>query len=334
MHGEGKWRPFDRTGVGTGFRIRASDCWRIVRRSRGVAMTIIKEEDVVSLGISPAQCVEWAKSSFLSKPRADMPPKISVHPFQDSFYTAMPCYHPDIGRVGVKVISRVVGGVPAVKSKLMLFDAPTGEMLALIDTNWVTSMRTGAVAALAAKTFASNFDRATFGFVGLGVIGKAVLRCLLSIRKTPCDIWLLKYKDQGVRFSKDFESSDVRFHVVDSREELIANTSVLFSCVTVMREQFLPADAYPSGYLCVPVHTQGFQDCDLVFDRVFGDDARQMQDWKNFSRFKEFAEFSDVLLGKSEGRRSAEERILSYNYGLGLHDLWFASRIYDMIVKG
>lgn len=296
-------------------------------------MTIITEEDVVALGISPAKCVEWAKSSFLSKPRADMPPKISVHPFQDSFYTAMPCYHPDIVRVGVKMISRVVGGIPAVKSKLMLFDAPTGEMLALIDSNWITAMRTGGVAALAAKTFASDFDRAVFGFVGLGVIGKAVLRCLLALRKTPCDIWLLKYKDQAERFSSEFGSPNIRFHIADSREELVANTSVLFSCVTVMREQFLSADAYPAGYLCVPVHTQGFQDCDLVFDRVFGDDTRQIQDWKNFSRFKEYAEFSDVLLGRAEGRRNPTERILSYNYGLGLHDLWFASKIYDLLLK-
>ena len=297
-------------------------------------MTIIKEEDVVALGISPEQCVEWTMSSFLSKPMADMPPKISVHPFQDSFYTSMPCFHPDIGRVGVKIISRVVGCSPAVKSKLTLFDAPTGEMLALIDTNWVTAMRTGGAAALAARTFASDFDKAAFGFVGLGVIGKAVLRCLLAIREKPCDIWLLKYKDQAERFAQEFESSDVRFHFAESRTELVSNTSVLFSCVTVMREQFLPVEAYPPGYLCVPVHTQGFQDCDLVFDRVFGDDARQMQDWKNFSRFKEFAEFSDVLLGKSDGRRHASERILCYNYGLGLHDLWFASRIYDLMANG
>lgn len=292
-------------------------------------MTIISEDDVISLGISPAQCVAWVESSFRSKPRADLPPKISVHPYPDSFYTAMPCYHPDIGRVGVKVISRVPNGNPAVKSKLLLFDAPTGNLLALVDTNWITAMRTGAVAALAAKTFAVDFERASFGFVGLGVIGKAVIRCLSAIHTGLCEIWLLRYKDHAEKVIDEFQSTGIRFHIAEDKEELVKNTNVLFSCVTVMKDQFLPPELYPSGYLCVPVHVRGFQDCDIAFDRVFGDDAGHMRDWKNFTRFKEFSEFSDVLLGKVEGRRNSSERILSYNYGLGLHDLWFASKIYD-----
>ena len=294
-------------------------------------MTIISEDDVISLGISPAQCVEWAEASFRSKPRADLPPKISVHPVPDSFYTAMPCYHPDVGRVGVKVISRVPGSAPAVKSKLMLFDAPTGDMLALVDTNWITAMRTGAVAALAAKTFAVDFNRSSFGFVGLGVIGKAVIRCLLSIHTNPCDVWLLRYKDHAEKIIDEFASTDVHFHVADNKETLIKNTNVLFSCVSVMKDQFLAPESYPSGYLCIPVHVRGFQDCDLAFDRVIGDDAGHMRDWKNFDCFKEFTEFSDVLLGRSDGRRNSDERILCYNYGLGLHDLLFASKIYDVL---
>lgn len=294
-------------------------------------MKLISENDVISLGITPAQCVDWVEASFRSKPRADLPPKISVHPFPDSFYTAMPCYHPDVGRVGVKVISRVPESKPAVKSKLMLFDAPTGDLLALVDANWITAMRTGAVAALAAKTFASDFDHSSFGFVGLGVIGKAVLRCQLAIHEKPCDVWLLRYKDQAEKIVDEFRSEGVNFHIVDDKIDLVRNTNVLFSSVTVMHEQFLPVEAYPQGYLCVPVHVRGFQNCDIAFDRVFGDDAGHMRDWENFSRFKAFSEFSDVILGKAEGRRNPAERILSYNYGLGLHDLWFASKIYDML---
>lgn len=299
-------------------------------------MKIITEEQVAGLGITPAQCVEWIEQSFRSKPRADMPAKISVHPFPDSFYTAMPCYHPDTGRVGVKVVSRVPNCMPPLKSKMMLFEASSGDLLALIDTNWITAMRTGAVAALAAKTFAADFAKASFGFVGLGNIAHAVMWCLLSQidRSKPVDVWLLKFANESEKFIRDFRQfTNVHFYETDVREELVAHTAVLFSCVTVMHDQFLPATAYPNGYLCVPVHVRGFQDCDISFDRVFGDDAGQMRDWKNFNMFKEFSEFSDVLLGIKDGRRNKDERILSYNYGLGLHDLWFASKVYDIIHK-
>lgn len=292
-------------------------------------MKIITEEQVEALELTPRQCVEWVTKTFLSKPRADMPAKISVHPFEDSFYTAMPCYHPDIGRVGVKVISRVPGSKPSLKSKMMLYDAASGDLLALIDTNWITAMRTGAVAALAAKTFVNDFPRASFGMVGLGVIGQATLKCLLSIHPTTPEIWLLRYKDHAERIQRLFP--EVRFHVADSHRELIENTDLLFSCVTVMRDQFAAENVYPSGYTLVPVHVRGFQDCDLTFDKIFGDDTAHMRNWQNFSRYRSFAEFSDVLAGRVEGRSNSTERIISYNYGLGLHDLWFASKIYDKI---
>ena len=118
--------------------------------------------------------------------------------------------------------------------------------------------------------------------------------------------------------------------MTDSREELVAQTQTLYSCVTVMNEQFLSPDVYPPGYTLIPVHMRGFQECDLVFDRIFGDDTGHLSEFQYFNRFKSFAEFTDVLLGKTPGRSSPEERIICYNVGLGLHDVWFASRIYDM----
>ena len=294
-------------------------------------MKIISEDIIESLGITPRQCVEWVEQSFKSKPLADMPPKISVHPFEDSFYTAMPCYHPDVKRVGVKVVSRVPGSNPALKSKMLLFEAKSGNLLSLVDANWITTMRTGAVAALAAKTFSKDFEGTSFGVVGLGAIGRATLKCLLSICDRAPEIWLLEYKDHVRRMAEEFPS--VVFHSTPNKYELIKNTSTLFSCVTVMNEQFLDASVYPAGYTLIPVHVRGFQDCDLVFDKIYGDDTGHISKWKNYSKFKRFAEFSDVLLNNVKGRENESERIISYNYGLGLHDLWFASRIYDLLDK-
>lgn len=88
---------------------------------------------------------------------------------------------------------------------------------------------------------------------------------------------------------------------------------------------------FKSGVLVVPVHTRGFQNCDLVFDKVFADDEGHVKGFKYFDRFRKFGELSDVLSGKIEGRSSNEERILSYNIGLGLHDVYFAYKIIENI---
>lgn len=296
-------------------------------------MKIISDADIESLNIDPSQCVAWAEISLRSKPNVDLPPKTWQHFPGDVFFNTMPCVIPEINRYGVKVVTRHPGQVPSLKSKLLLMDLSNGDTLACMDANWITAMRTGAVAALAAKTYAADFSTAKFAMVGLGEMARSTFKCLDAILDRPYDIYLLRYKDQAEKFVNEFSyCTNATFHIVDTKEELITNTSVLFSCVTVFNEQFMPnPGAYPPGYLLIPVHTKGFQECDSVFDKIFGDDYGHIKGFQYFDRFKSFTEFTDVLLGTKPGRTSPKERIISYNIGLGMHDVWFASKVYDML---
>ena len=52
---------------------------------------------------------------------------------------------------GIKEVHRIQGAVPSLGSVMMLYNAKTGELLALVDCDWITTMRTGAVAAVSAK---------------------------------------------------------------------------------------------------------------------------------------------------------------------------------------
>ena len=40
---------------------------------------------------------------------------------------------------------------------------------------------------------------------------------------------------------------------------------------------------------------------------------------------------TDVILGKESGRTSDKERILIYDYGLAIHDLYFAAQILKLV---
>ena len=92
-------------------------------------------------------------------------------------------------------------------------------------------------------------------------------------------------------------------------------------------------DRYNKGVLLVPVHTRGFQNCDLFFDKIYGDDRGHVCGFKNFSKFRAFDEFSNVLLNRNPGRENDKERIIAYNIGLGLHDILFACKIYERLNK-
>lgn len=299
-------------------------------------MEIITLQQITALGVSPATCVGWVKESFSIKKESQLPAKISVHPQGFDFYTAMPCLLPErFDRFAIKVVHRVKGATPSLGSDLMLYKASTGELLAVMDAMWITAMRTGATAALAARTFRRSGE-AVYGLVGLGNTARAAVLCLLeSEPEERHTILLQRYKDQADPFIERFKEYDnVEFAVVDSFREILAGADVIFSCITDAKGLFCEDESlFRPGCTLIPVHVRGFQNCDLFFDKIFGDDTEQLRSWQYFDKYRFFAEIGDVLSGSAPGRTSDSERIISYNYGLGLHDALFASKVYDLIAE-
>lgn len=295
-------------------------------------MTTITNEQIKALHITPKQCVEWVTESFKMKYEAQLPPKISVHPEGIDFYTSMPCLLPtSFNRFGVKVVSRINGRKPALHSDLLLYEASSGQLLSLMDADWITQMRTGAVAALTIQMLQKK-DAHIYAFVGLGSVAQATMECFLAI--LPQDqhiiVKLQKYKDQAETFITQFADSRVTYQIVESHEELVCDSDVIVSAVTEMPELYCADDSlFKEGVLVVPIHTRGFQNCDLFFDHIFADDRGHVQGFKYFTQFKSFNELSEVLLGGIPARQSNKERILAYNIGLGLHDVVFATKIYE-----
>lgn len=297
-------------------------------------MRYISSEDIRNLNISPTTCVDWVREAFIMKSDCQLPAKMSVHPTGNDFFTTMPCLLPkDYGRFGAKVVSRIVGRVPALKSDLMLFDSNSGELLSIVNCDWITAMRTGAVAALAIKTLRNSHAK-EYAFIGLGSTARATLTCLLESCKTEqLNIRLFKYKDQAEKIVEEYKHyKNVSFSIVDNTTELVANADVVVSCITDANGLLVDDEKlFKPGVLIVPVHTRGFQNCDRVFDKVFADDTDHVKGFKYFSEFREYHQIEEVLKGEIHGRTSDTERILSYNIGLGLHDVLYASRIYEML---
>lgn len=300
-------------------------------------MMHIYNHDIVNLGITPYQCVQWVKEAFCLKYEAQLPPKISLHPQGADFFNTMPCLLPaQYDRFGVKIVSRIAGNKPALHSDLLLYQSSTGQLLSFMEADWITQMRTGAVAALAIQTLQST-TASTYAFVGLGNTAVATMQCLLAIlpegKRITCK--LLKYKQQAEHFAALFAAhTNVQFIIVESNEELVQDSDVIVSAVTEMPTLFCENDAlYKQGVLLVPIHTRGFQNCDLTFDHIFADDKGHVEGFRYFKQFKQFNELSEVLLGQLPARQSDNERIIAYNIGLGLHDIYFANKIYERLTR-
>lgn len=297
-------------------------------------VSVIQQEQIEQLHISPAECIEWVKQGFLMKDEIQMPAKLSVHPQGEDFITSMPCLlSENEGKkyFGLKLVSRIENHIPALQSDITLYDAKTGELLAIMDGNWITAMRTGAVAALAVRTFQKQGTN-TYSMLGLGNIARAVALCLIADNSDrEITIKLLRYKDQAEQFIDRFKASNnVTFEIIDDKDAFVSEADVLISCVTVAKELLFPDDSlFKKGVTVIPVHMRGFQNCDLFFDKVYGDETSQIKNFKYFDKFRQYDELHHVLQGKNPGRTSNDERILCYNYGIALHDIVFASRIFE-----
>ncbi|MDO5472532.1 MAG: hypothetical protein Q4F35_04265 [Akkermansia sp.] len=279
-----------------------------------------------------ARAVEWVRESFSLKKSSKLPHKISI-PFEElNFMNTMPCMVPELNVFGAKIVTRYSGRTPSVNGELLLYRYDNGELLCLMDAYHITTYRTGAVAALAVETFARD-DFESIGVMGLGSTGIATIKCLSAIyADRPLKIHLLRYKDHIQRIDSWLKQNTCwEVCVAENAEEMVRASDVVISCITYAGDNIAPTDAYRPGCLVVPVHTRGFQNCDLAFDKVFADDTSHVCGFRYFDKFRSFAELPDVLDGTVKGRENNEERILSYNIGIALHDMVYAHHLYGLI---
>ncbi len=139
--------------------------------------------DAVLEAVPPAEAIARTREAFLRHRAGDwvMPPKVYLDspPFGD--FRAMPARGD--GYAMLKWISSFPGnparGLPTVMGVVVLSSAETSEPLALIDARSVTALRTGAVAAVAARALAPA-DARTCGIVGCGLHGAWAARCLVA----------------------------------------------------------------------------------------------------------------------------------------------------------
>lgn len=299
---------------------------------------IIKFSQVNDLNILPSDTVDWVNEALKVKYDSIMPAKTSMKPSEQVFFNVMPTVVPSMNVAGVKVVSRFPGRVPTLESQIMLYDLETGVLKAILDGNVITTMRTGAVAAHTIKLLAKS-QFSSIGFVGLGNQARATAKALFSLfPNRNFNISLVKYKQQGIEFEKYLKSfpNSKRFNInfVDNVPDLFLSNDVIVSSVTYAENDFLKNESeMKPGTLVVPIHTRGFMNLDAAVDSVYCDDTSQIRGFKYFEQMKNVTEVSQVVLDPSLGRQNNLQRILAYNIGIALHDIYFAEKIYQLVAE-
>jgi ornithine cyclodeaminase/alanine dehydrogenase-like protein (mu-crystallin family) len=155
-----------------------------MRQAIGMPELSVLDRDTILAAVTPAEAIDQVREAFLRHHRGEwvMPAKVYLESPPHGDFRAMPARGG--GLAMLKWISSFPGnpasnGLPAVMGVLCVNDATTSEPLALLDAGAVTALRTGAVAAVAARALARQ-GAASVGIVGCGLHGAWTARCLAA----------------------------------------------------------------------------------------------------------------------------------------------------------
>ncbi|MDR1622781.1 MAG: ornithine cyclodeaminase family protein, partial [Synergistaceae bacterium] len=170
----------------------------------------LSQDDVKSLGIAMAEVIEAVEAGLKIKGegKVELPPKPGVHPRKDCYIHAMPCWvGGGVDAAGLKWVAgypfNIEKNLPYNNGIFCLNDTANGIVKSIMDANWMTTWRTGAAAAVGAKYF-SRPGSNVVSVIGLGAIGKIVLRAIKTVRPETESIKLYDPSDaQYERFTAE-----------------------------------------------------------------------------------------------------------------------------------
>lgn len=302
-----------------------------------MGMKIVTHNDIKNLNISGKQCYEWIDYAMRNREIFLNPHKTRIPLNGTDYFNVMPCVIENENTMGLKVVTRSEkrreAGRQNLDSKIMLYSYDESELLAVMDGNFITTMRTAAVAVHSMLNLTSNYD--VIAMVGLGNIGTALGEILFElIREKNVVVKVMRYKDHAEKFIQRFSSyKNITFKICETYEEMILDSDVVFSCVTYAEKDFADANLFKEGCTVIPVHMRGFMDCDLKFEHIITSDLESIQGFKYYGQFKKLSLLDDVIYQPACVREKSTDRIIVYNLGLALHDIWYASQIYKLLDK-
>jgi ornithine cyclodeaminase/alanine dehydrogenase-like protein (mu-crystallin family) len=288
----------------------------------------VLDYDSVLAAVSAPVAIERVREALLRHHAGDwvMPAKIYLDspPFGD--FRAMPARGD--GLALVKWVTSFPGnperGLPTVTGVICLSDATSGEPLMLLDARSVTALRTGAVAAVAAKALARPEAR-TVGIIGCGLHGTWTARCIAAAGYGP-----------GVCNDPRREAADAIAGELDwdagSREQALRCDIVC--CVTPGTSIVVDTrDLHPGQHLNM-LGADGPGKAEATIEAV-ASCALFCDEWEQASHGGELTgavnaglvsreqvtELGAVLAGAARGRQDAETVTLFDSTGLAIQDL-------------
>ena len=292
--------------------------------------------EAVLRAIDPRTAIECTREAFERYGRGEweMPAKVYLDSSPYGDFRAMPARGD--GLALLKWVTSFPGnsakGLPVVRGEVLLSDAETGEELAVIECSSVTSLRTGAAAAVSAQALARAGAK-TVGIIGCGVNGAWSARCLAAAGYGP-GICADVRPEAAVALA-----SELGWRAGDRAEA--ASQDIVITVTPGDEPVILASDLDPGRHIAVlGADAHGKQEVELAAlerCRIFCDEWEQASAGGELAngveagslRREQVTQLGDVLTGSAVGRRDDAEITLFDSTGLAIQDLAIVRAVYE-----
>lgn len=233
-------------------------------------------------------------------------------------------------------------GLPTIQGVVALYDAEDGRLLALIDSIEITSLRTAAASAVAARHLARP-DARVATVLGCGVQGRSQLRALARVR--PLERVFAWDADPAAaqRYAAEMAGTlGCEVRRVATYEDAVRESDVVVTC-TPSRAPLLAAAQVPPGCFVAGVGADSEEKQELAPDLLARakvvvdvlDPCARIGDLHHalaagaMRREDVHAELAEVVSGRKAGRRGADEVIVFDSTGTALEDVAAAALVYQ-----
>ncbi len=264
-------------------------------------------------------------------------------------YNAMPAYiGGDVDISGIKWVwgfnDNRAKGIPYIGGVIILNEARTGEVLAIMDGSYITDIRTGASAGVAARYLARK-DAKVLAIIGAGVQGKMNARAVCE--ELPIEeirVADIRPEACGAYAEEMGPELQVKVTPCATNEEACKGADVIIT-VTIADEPLVMWDWLKPG--CTVLSLGSFQELDeeipLKSDKLVVDNWAQnahrgeLVKLVHAGRLTEeqvHAEMPEIVVGEKPGREKDEEIICACIIGMGSTDIGTAGVLYKEFFSG
>lgn len=302
----------------------------------------LTESDVRSILTMPL-AIELVEASFrrLADGSATNHSRQRLHVPGKTVLNYMAASDAEGGYLGLKIYSIAKGTARFI---IPLFSADSGDLVALIEADYLGQARTGAASGVATK-FMAREDARTAAIIGTGSQARTQLEAIARVRTLHGVRAYSRDERNRERFAREMsERIGVPVTAVTSAEEAVRGADIIATATTaahpVVEGRWIAAGAHINA-IGINVANKREVDAETVLRaeivaadspeqsrresgdliNAYGDDA---------SKWADVRELSQIVAAKISGRTSRDQITLFKSNGIAIEDVVTAGRIYEM----